>query len=159
MSMARLQTSLFVPRPVPAVFDFFADAGNLQQITPPWVDFRILTPLPIAMQPGARIDYRLKVHGVPITWKTEISAWEPPRMFVDTQLKGPYWRWVHTHRFRETAGGTLVEDDVDYLVPFGWPVDRLFVRRDLRQIFTHRQHAILRAFDLPARDDIRVTFA
>lgn len=157
--MPRLHTSLFVPRPLPEVFAFFADAGNLQQITPPWVDFHIVTPQPIDMRPGALIDYRLKVHGVPITWRTEIAAWQPPRMFVDTQLKGPYWRWVHTHRFREAPGGTFVEDDVDYAVPGGALVDRLFVRRDLRAIFLHRQEAILRAFAAAAREPLAVTFA
>lgn len=156
--MPRLQTSLLVPRPLPEVFAFFADAGNLQQITPPWVDFRIVTPLPIDMHPGTLIDYRLKVHGVPVRWRTEISRWEPPRLFVDTQLKGPYWRWVHTHRFREAPGGTFVEDDVDYAVPGGALVDRLLVRRDVRAIFLHRQRAILAAFGVTASEPLTVTF-
>ncbi|MEZ5418534.1 MAG: SRPBCC family protein [Vicinamibacterales bacterium] len=156
--MPRLQTSLLVPRPLPEVFAFFADAGNLQQITPPWVDFRIVTPLPIDMRPGALIDYRLKVHGVPVRWRTEISRWDPPRLFVDTQLKGPYWRWVHTHRFREAPGGTVVEDDVDYAVPGGALVDRLLVRRDLRAIFLHRQRAILAAFGVTTNEPLTVTF-
>lgn len=158
-TMPRLHTSLYLPRPVPQVFAFFADAGNLQQITPAWVDFTIVTPLPIDMRPGTLIDYRLKVHGVPVRWRTEISAWQPPRMFIDTQLTGPYWRWVHTHRFREAPGGTLVEDDVDYAVPGGWPVDRLFVRRDLRAIFLHRQRAILDVFGATPREPLAVRFA
>lgn len=146
--MSLLLTSLFLPRPLPEVFEFFADAGNLQRITPPWVDFRIATPLPIAMHVGALIDYRLKVHGVPIGWRTEITAWQPPHHFVDTQLSGPYRRWVHSHRFREVPGGTLVEDEVDFAVPGGWPIERLFVRRDLTGIFLHRQHATLVAFEV-----------
>ncbi|MGE0812232.1 MAG: SRPBCC family protein [Vicinamibacterales bacterium] len=144
--MAELHASLLVPRPLDDVFAFFAAAENLQRITPPWVDFRILTPLPIEMRPGALIDYRLKVHGIPIRWRTEITAWDPPHRFVDTQLSGPYRRWVHTHRFRAVPGGTHVEDDVVFSVPGGWPIERLFVRRDLTAIFTHRQRAILDAF-------------
>ena len=89
---------------------------------------------------GAFIDERLKVHGVPIRWRTEITAWQPPHHFVDTQLSGPYWRWVHSHRVREVPGGSLVEDEVDFAVPGGWPIERLFVRRDLPGIFLHRQH-------------------
>lgn len=156
--MPRLQTSLFVPRPVPEVFAFFADAANLQRITPPWVDFHIETPSPIAMHAGALIDYRLKVHGVPIRWRTGITDWHPPHRFVDTQLKGPYWRWVHTHRFREAPGGTFVEDDVDYAVPGGWLVDRLMVQRDLRAIFLHRQRAILDAFSATPNVPLTVSF-
>ncbi len=155
--MPHLQTSLFVPRPLPEVFAFFADAHNLQRITPPWVDFRIETPAPIAMHVGALIDYRLKVRGVPVRWRTEITDWQPPHRFVDTQLRGPYWRWVHTHRFREAPGGTVVDDDVDYAVPGGRLVNRLLVQRDLRAIFLHRQRAILDAFDAAAIAPLTVT--
>lgn len=155
--MPHLQTSLFVPRPLQEVFAFFADAHNLQRITPPWVDFRIETPAPIAMHVGALIDYRLKVRGVPVRWRTEITDWQPPHRFVDTQLRGPYWRWVHTHRFREAPGGTVVDDDVDYAVPGGRLVNRLLVQRDLRAIFLHRQRAILDAFDAAAIAPLTVT--
>jgi ligand-binding SRPBCC domain-containing protein len=157
--MSRLHTSLLVPRPRAEVFSFFAAAENLQRITPPWVDFRIVTPLPIAMRVGALIDYRLKVHGVPIGWRTEITAWDPPHHFVDTQLSGPYLRWVHSHRFRDVPDGTLVDDEVDFSVFGGWPIERLFVRRDLRAIFLHRQRAILEAFGVPIPGDLDVRFA
>jgi ligand-binding SRPBCC domain-containing protein len=157
--MGRLSTSLFVPRAHAEVFAFFADAANLQRITPPWVDFRIVSPLPIEMRVGALIDYRLKVHGVPIRWRTEIAAWDPPHLFVDTQLKGPYRRWVHTHRFGPVPGGTQVDDEVDFSAPFGWPVERLFVQRDVRAIFLHRQQAILDAFGVPATSPFDVRFA
>lgn len=157
-TMAGLHTTLFLPHPRPTVFPFFAAAENLQRITPPWVDFRIVTPLPIEMRTGALIDYRLKVHGVPISWRTEITAWEPDTFFVDTQLKGPYSRWVHSHRFTTVPGGTLVEDDVDFSVPGGWPIERLFVRRDLRAIFLHRQRAILEAFSATADRPLEVRF-
>lgn len=146
--MGRLTTSLFLPRPHAEVFAFFAEAGNLQRITPPWVDFRIVTPLPIEMRVGALIDYRLKVHGVPIGWRTEISAWAPPHRFVDEQRRGPYRRWIHTHRFRAVTGGTQVDDEVDFRAPGGWLVERLFVNRDVTAIFRYRQRAILAAFDL-----------
>lgn len=156
--MGRLTTSLFVPRPHAEVFAFFAEAGNLQRITPPWVDFRIVTPLPIEMRVGALIDYRLKVHGVPIGWRTEISAWDPPHRFVDEQRRGPYRRWIHTHRFRVVGGGTQVDDEVDFRAPGGWLVERLFVNRDVTAIFRHRQRAILEAFGLDpsAPFDVRV---
>ena len=157
--MGRLSTSLFVPRPHADVFAFFADAANLQRITPPWVDFRIVSPLPIEMRVGARIDYRLKVHGVPIRWQSAISSWDPPHMFVDEQLEGPYRRWVHTHRFGAVPGGTQVDDEVDFRVPFGWPVERLFVQRDVRAIFLHRQQAILDAFGVPQTSPVEVRFS
>ena len=144
--MSLLLTPLVLPRPLPEVFEFFADAGNRQRITPPWVDFPIATPLPIAMRVGAHIAYRLRVRGGPSGWRIEITVWQPPHHFADTQRSGPYWRWVHSHRFREVAGGTMVEDEVDFAAPGGWPIERLFVRRDLTRIFLHRQHATLGAF-------------
>jgi hypothetical protein len=157
--MGRLTASLFVPRPHAEVFSFFAEAGNLQRITPPWVDFRIVTPLPIEMAVGTLIDYRLKVHGVPVGWRTEITVWDPPHQFVDVQMKGPYRRWIHTHRFRAVDGGTAVADDVDFSAPGGWLVERLFVARDVRAIFEHRQRAILEAFGVAATEpfDVRVS--
>jgi ligand-binding SRPBCC domain-containing protein len=157
--MGRLSTSLFVPRPHADVFAFFADAANLQRITPPWVDFRIVSPLPIEMRVGARIDYRLKVHGVPVRWRSAISSWDPPHMFVDEQLEGPYRQWVHTHRFRAAPGGTQVGDEVDFRAPLGWAVERLFVQRDVRAIFLHRQQAILDAFGVPQTSPVELRFS
>jgi ligand-binding SRPBCC domain-containing protein len=157
--MGRLSASLVVPRPLPEVFAFFAEAGNLQRITPPWVDFRIVTPLPIEMRPGALIDYRLRIRGVPIGWRSEITVWDPPHRFVDEQRRGPYRRWVHTHRFRDVDGGTLVEDDVEFRVPGGWPIERLLVRRDVAAIFRHRQQAILDAFGVAPAGPARIELA
>jgi ligand-binding SRPBCC domain-containing protein len=154
--MGRLTASLVVPRPHHDVFAFFADAGNLQRITPPWVDFRIVTPMPLEMREGAVIDYRLKVRGLPVQWQTEITVWEPPHRFVDEQRRGPYRRWVHTHRFRAVDDGTAVEDDVDFRALFGWAVEPLFVRRDVRAIFEYRQRAILAAFGVEARGPVSV---
>jgi ligand-binding SRPBCC domain-containing protein len=154
--MGLLSASLVVARPLPEVFAFFAEAGNLQRITPPWVDFRIVTPLPIEMRPGTLIDYRLRIRGLPVGWRSEITAWDPPHRFVDEQRRGPYRRWVHTHRFRAVDGGTLVEDEVEFRAPGGWPVERLLVRRDVAAIFRHRQQAILEAFGVSPVGPVRV---
>jgi len=152
----QLSTRLFVPRDREAIFSFFADAGNLQRLTPPWLDFSILTPPPIPMHAGAFIDYRISVHGIPIRWRTEITEWAPPYRFVDRQLSGPYRLWHHTHRFTVVHGGTLVEDTVRYRPIGGGLVHGLFVRRDLERIFTFRQEEILRAFSVPPRHPIAV---
>jgi ligand-binding SRPBCC domain-containing protein len=142
-----LRARLRVARPRPEVFAFFADAANLEAITPPWLSFRIQTPQPIAMRPGALIEYRLSLHGLPVRWKTEITAWEPPVRFVDQQRSGPYRLWVHEHTFEETAdGGTIVNDRVRYQVPFGRLANWLVVARDVRTIFTYRTETLLRVF-------------
>jgi ligand-binding SRPBCC domain-containing protein len=153
----QLSTRLFVARDLATTFGFFADAGNLQRLTPPWLDFAILTPQPIPMRMGALIDYRIKVHGIPIRWRTEISEWVPPVRFVDQQLRGPYRLWHHTHAFTPVDGGTLVEDTVRYRPLGGGLVHGLFVRRDLERIFTYRQEEILRVFDVGAREPISVS--
>ena len=106
------QTELWLPRPREEVFSFFADAHNLQTITPPWVRFEVLTPKPVQMKPGALIDYRIRVHGLPIRWRTEITEWNPPHRFVDVQIRGPYTLWHHTHSFEERDHGTLCRDHV-----------------------------------------------
>jgi len=128
----------WIPRPVEEVFPFFADAHNLQELTPPFLDFRVLTPRPVPMAPGTRIDYRLKLHGIPLRWQSEITAWEPMRMFRDEQRRGPYRAWIHTHRFLPRNGGTLVVDEVRYDVFGGRLVNALFVRRDVERIFAYR---------------------
>jgi len=139
-----LTSSIWLARPLDEVFAFFADAGNLERITPPELRFRILTPLPIEMRSGARIDYRLSLYGVPFRWRTEIAVWEPPHCFVDVQLSGPYREWVHTHRFVADGEGTRMEDEVRYVLPLG----RLglaglpLVRRQLDRIFDFREARI-----------------
>jgi ligand-binding SRPBCC domain-containing protein len=152
----QLQTRLFVARTLEDTFNFFADAANLQRLTPPWLDFAILTPLPIRMAAGSLIDYRIRVHGVPIRWRTGITEWNPPFTFVDEQLSGPYRLWHHTHSFNAVDGGTMVEDTVRYRPVGGALVHRLFVARDLQRIFMFRQQEILAAFGVPARDPIAV---
>lgn len=156
MAQYRLTTRLYVARDLDTTFRFFADAGNLQRLTPPWLDFRILTPQPIAMHPGARIDYEIRIHKVPIRWRTVISDWTPPHRFVDRQLRGPYWEWNHTHRFSPLDAGTVVEDEVRYRPIGGALAHALFVRRDLERIFTYRQQRILEVFGVAAREPIRV---
>src|SRR5687768_15177293 len=122
------------------VFPFFADARNLEAITPPALRFSVVTTDPIEMQVGALIQYRLRVRGVPLDWLTRIDAWEPGSLFVDTQLVGPYRFWHHTHTFEERSGGTLMRDVVRYALP-AWPVGELaapLVRRELAAIFDFR---------------------
>lgn len=127
------------------VFGFYGDALNLKAITPPWLGFEVTTPGPIAMGPGARIEYRLRLHGVPVRWQTRIAAWEPPLRFVDVQVRGPYSLWEHTHEFEDEAGATLIRDRVRYALPLG-PLGELahraVVRRDLARIFDYRHEAV-----------------
>ena len=135
----KIQTELWLPRPRHEVFPFFADARNLEPLTPPWLKFEVLTPAPIAMRPGTLIDYRIRVHGLPIRWRTEIAEWQPPHQFVDVQLRGPYTLWRHTHTFLERDGGTLCLDCVRYRPRGGALINWLFVRRDVERIFQYRQ--------------------
>jgi ligand-binding SRPBCC domain-containing protein len=129
------------------VFPFFADAHNLEAITPPWLGFRVVTPRPIDMRPGALIEYRLRLHALPLRWRTRIAVWDPPRRFVDVQLSGPYLLWHHTHDFEPApdGSGTVMRDTVRYALPFG-PLGalahRLIVRRDLVAIFDFRREAV-----------------
>jgi len=144
-----LETETWLPAPLEEVFDFFKKAENLQQLTPPWLDFQILTPLPVEMKQGALIDYRLKLYGVPLQWRTEISLWEPPFRFVDAQLQGPYRKWVHTHTFEAVNGGTLMRDRVEYRLPGGVLAPlahRLFVKRNVKAIFQFREARITEIF-------------
>lgn len=146
MRVFTLKINLWLPQPATNVFAFFADAANLESITPPWLRFEILTPLPIAMAVGTHIDYRLRYRGVPLRWRTEISAWEPPHRFVDSQIEGPYRRWVHEHVFTEQDGGTLATDYVEYALLGGAFTNALFVGRDLERIFGYRRQRMLEIF-------------
>ena len=137
---------IWLPRPRTEVFPFFADARNLGVITPPWVRFETLTPTPIDMRPGALIDYRIRLHGFPMRWRTEIETWEPPFRFTDRQLRGPYRLWHHTHTFEERDGGTLCRDEVRYAVWGGALVERFFVRGDIRRIFAFRREKLTELF-------------
>ena len=131
------------------MFSFFADAANLERMTPPQLGFTILTPQPIEMKKGARIDYRIKLYGIPMKWKTVIDEYEPDDRFIDVQLKGPYAVWRHTHTFTDVEGGTELGDRVVYELPFG-PLGRVvhaaFVRRQLAQIFDYRERVMRELF-------------
>jgi hypothetical protein len=131
--------------PLGEVFAFFADALNLEAITPPWLHFEVLTPGPIEMRAGALIAYRMRLRGAPVQWLTQIEAWEPQTRFVDTQLRGPYRLWHHTHTFEACREGTLMRDRVRYELPLG-PLGGIahfaFIGTELARIFDYRSATI-----------------
>ncbi len=149
MKVYTLKAEQFVPRPLDEVFAFFERPENLAKITPETLGFVILTPLPIEMKAGARIEYTIKVAGFRMRWQTLISSYDPPRSFVDEQLKGPYKLWHHTHRFHTVEGGTMILDEVKYALPLGLlgrMAHALFVRRQLKGIFEYRERVIAERF-------------
>ena len=147
MAEHSLKRTLEIDLPISQVFDFFADSGNLERITPPELNFHIVTPQPISIEKGTLIDYKLRLRGLPIKWRTEISVWEPPFRFIDQQLSGPYKQWIHTHTFNELSQNkTHIKDEVRYrlpLEPLG-DVVHFVVRRELAYIFDYRQQAVMR---------------
>lgn len=142
------ETDLWLAAPIERVFAFFADAANLDAITPPWLRFSIKTPppIPIALDVGVLIDYRLSLHGVPISWRTRIAEWSPPARFVDEQVRGPYRLWRHTHTFEALDGGTVCRDRVEYAHAGGAVVHTLLVRPDIERIFRYRQDRLAEMF-------------
>ena len=140
-----IEREQLVPLPVGEAFAFFADAFNLEVITPPWLRFRIVTPRPIPMCEGTSIEYRLALHRLPFRWRTRIERWKPGRRFVDTQVEGPFRLWEHTHTFEERPDGTLIRDRVVYRMPYGALgalAHRVLLARDLERIFDYRRHAV-----------------
>jgi ligand-binding SRPBCC domain-containing protein len=149
------ETSMFLPVARERAFAFFSDATNLGRITPPELGFEILTPLPISLAEGTLIDYRIRLYGVPMRWRTRIASWDAPNAFVDEQLRGPYRTWVHSHRFRERDGGTEISDSVRwalYAHPFS-EIVRPFVEWQIEKIFRFRESAIRRYVAGGPRED------
>ena len=136
-----LHSEATVPTELEQTFAFFADAQNLERLTPPWLSFRIATPLPIEMKEGALIEYVIELYGVPIPWRTRIDVWEPGVRFVDRQIAGPYRWWRHEHRFEALDRGTRVIDHVEYLPRAAW-LSSWMVNRDVQRIFSYRQTAL-----------------
>jgi len=149
MRIREFSAELWLPLPPERLFSFFGDVANLEAITPPWLHFEILTPQPNAMRAGALIDYRLRVHGLPLRWRTRINVWHPPHRFVDEQLRGPYRLWIHEHTFVARDGGTLARDQVRYAVPLDSLLHRWFVRPDIERIFRYRSAALQERFASP----------
>jgi ligand-binding SRPBCC domain-containing protein len=146
MKLFTFYSELWLPHRLSRVFPFFAAAEHLEQLTPSFLNFHILTPQPILVALGTRIQYQLKIHGIPVRWESEITGWNPPHFFSDDQLNGPYTHWHHEHTFEERDGGTLVRDKVEYAVPGGALINRLFVAPDLRRIFNHRTTTLKHLF-------------
>lgn len=145
-----LTRSMRLDMPLDEVFPFFADAGNLERITPPELKFHIITPQPIDIKKGALIDYSLRLSGIPIKWRTEITHWNPPFEFIDTQLRGPYKQWIHRHSFSQNPdGSTTAEDEVRYRLPYEplGDIAHFFIRRQLDHIFDYRQKIVAEIFE------------
>jgi ligand-binding SRPBCC domain-containing protein len=158
MSTYRLVREQTIDRPLDEVFAFFADARNLETLTPTLLRFEILTPGDIEMRVGAIIQYALRVHGLPIHWTTAITVWNPPFEFVDVQLRGPYVLWHHRHTFEAVGESTHMIDEVNYRLPLGWvgrAMHRVMVRGDLEAIFDFREQTVKRLFE----SERKTTFA
>jgi ligand-binding SRPBCC domain-containing protein len=144
-NLNRLEANQWLPCSQSQLFDFFSDAFQLQELTPPWLHFEVLTPKPICITSGTLIDYKLRIKGLPVRWQSQINIWEPPCKFVDEQLRGPYRYWRHEHILEPVAGGTLCRDLIDFKAPCD-RLTRLLVRSDLTKIFQFRQRRLHELF-------------
>ena len=151
MKIFHLTTEQKIEKSQDELFNFFSDAYNLAEITPPWLDFHVLTPAPIEMKVGTRINYRLKLRGIPVRWQSEITVWNPPHHFVDEQRRGPYRHWIHTHTFVAVPGGTLVRDEVEYAVFGNRLVQKFLVAPDLEKLFAYRSAKLQELSALPSQ--------
>lgn len=145
----RYESSLWIPRDVAEVWPFFTDENNLERITPPWLGFKVVRKSTPEIGEGTLIDYRIKLNGLPMRWRTRIETWEPGRRFVDNQLSGPYALWHHTHTFTAEKGGTRMDDVVRFRLPFGRLGDVVAawkVKRQVEQIFAYRTQVIRQTF-------------
>ena len=150
MKLYTLESNQFINKPIEEVFQFFSKPENLSVITPAKLGFKILSPNPIKMEVGRLIDYNIYLLGIPIHWRTLITDYEPPNMFVDQQIKGPYTMWHHTHTFHKVKGGVEIKDRVVYSIPFGFLgrlLNYLWIKRDLNNIFLHRKKVIDKLFE------------
>ena len=144
-TIERLHREIIVSASLSTTFAFFADAANLQRLSPPWLHFSIVTPVPVQMRIGLEIAYLIRLYGLRLPWRSRIDVWQPCIHFVDRQIVGPYRWWRHEHRFEAVPGGTRVIDHVDYAPRLGW-LSGAVVRRDLRRIFAYRHEALRRIF-------------
>ena len=150
MKLYTLESNQFINKPIEEIFQFFSKPENLSVITPAKLGFKILSPNPIKMEVGRLIDYNIYLLGIPIHWRTLITDYEPPNMFVDQQIKGPYAMWHHTHTFHKVKGGVEIKDRVVYSIPFGFLgrlLNYLWIKRDLNNIFLHRKKVIDKLFE------------
>ena len=150
MKLYTLESNQFINKPIEEVFQFFSKPENLSVITPAKLGFKILSPNPVKMEVGRLIDYNIYLLGIPIHWRTLITDYEPPNMFVDQQIKGPYTMWHHTHTFHKVKGGVEIKDRVVYSIPFGFLgrlLNYLWIKRDLNNIFLHRKKVIDKLFE------------
>ena len=150
MKLYTLESNQFINKPIEEVFQFFSKPENLSVITPAKLGFKILSPNPIKMEVGRLIDYNIYLLGIPIHWRTLITDYEPPNIFVDQQIKGPYAMWHHTHTFHKVKGGVEIKDRVVYSIPFGFLgrlLNYLWIKRDLNNIFLHRKKVIDKLFE------------
>ena len=150
MKLYTLESNQFINKPIEEVFQFFSKPENLSVITPAKLGFKILSPNPIKMEVGRLIDYNIYLMGIPIHCRTLITDYEPPNMFVDQQIKGPYAMWHHTHTFHKVKGGVEIKDRVVYSIPFGFLgrlLNYLWIKRDLNNIFLHRKKVIDKLFE------------
>ena len=146
MRVRNFRSQLWLPQSRDKVFAFFADAHNLDLITPPWLHFQTITPGSGELRSGMLMDHRLRLHGFPLRWRSKITDWDPPARFVDEQVSGPYRLWIHEHRFEERNNGTLVRDHVCYAVLFDFLIHRLFIRPDIERIFAFREKKLREIF-------------
>jgi len=148
--MYSFKTITIIESKIDNVFEFFCNAENLQKLTPPSLDFKIITKIPFKLKKGSIIDYRIKLYGVALKWKTEITNWDPPYRFEDSQLKGPYKIWKHSHIFNPIGNKTEMIDIVKY-IPKGWPftflINNLFVKKEIEKIFYYRTQKIIEIFN------------
>ncbi|MFT4543167.1 MAG: ligand-binding SRPBCC domain-containing protein [Planctomycetota bacterium] len=137
-----LESEQWIGRSIDSVFEFFSHPNNLEALTPPWLHFRVLKASTETIREGTTIDYQLRLHGIPLRWRSIIESWNPPFEFVDRQIRGPYRSWVHRHSFEPSSAGVLMKDHVEYSILGGSLVNRFFVRPDVQRIFAYRSEHI-----------------